>query len=389
MERKTEAKAVPPSRTGAPPGRGGVRLPARAVARVGASADRPAVPTKTSIGVILCRINQKTGRPEVLLVKKRYTYAYVEFIHGRYSSRHCNSRQVSRTVQGLLDQMTTDELLDIWSLNFAHMWYRIWLTREQRDFYNKKYSKFYSTFIRGDGGIALRAALRKARRSGALLWDIPKGHPHAHARESDLSCAVRELGEETGIGKNEYTILPGIKRSVSFVSGGTRYNSTYYVAAAHARLTASNGDGGHLALRSIEDMGEVGEARWHDIERLRLLDGETPRFENLVAPAFAAVKQYHHPAGLARGAPRALASLAAVVAMAAAIPVPPPRKSVGWGVGAPPANTGRGPADGTNALLPGSGDDAGDGWRPAKSRSLRRKMRRQHAAAQVRRLPQS
>ena len=82
------------------------------------------IPTKTSVGIILCRKNENTRRPEVLLVHKRYTYAFAEFVHGRYQRGPRPTAAVgpgTSFVTELLDCMSREELLDIYSLNFSQM----------------------------------------------------------------------------------------------------------------------------------------------------------------------------------------------------------------------------------------------------------------------------
>jgi 8-oxo-dGTP pyrophosphatase MutT (NUDIX family) len=233
--------------------------------------------------VILCRRNVKTGHPEALLAHKRYTYAFAEFVHGRYARGRAGSNAALRCVAPLFDYMTREELFDILSLNFEQMWYRIWLTLDNRDLYNKKCAKFQSTFMRDDGGAALRRLVMLARANGVLLWEVPRGR-RLNARESDILCATRELHEETGVEKNEY----------SYVSAGTRYTCAYYVALANPHLAnaVSYDDPTRPTLREINLMAEVSEVRWHDIERIRLIDSADSRLESLVAPAFRLMKQY-------------------------------------------------------------------------------------------------
>ena len=247
------------------------------------------MPTKTSIGVVLCRRNPSKGRPEVLLVKKRYTYAFADFVHGRYARGRPGSGVALRCVAPLLDGMTREELLDVLSLNFEQMWYRIWLTSDKRDLYNKKNAKFQSTFMRDDGGAALRRLVMTSRAAGVLLWEVPKGR-HLNARETDIFCAARELQEETGVGKNEYRFLPGVKRRVSYVSAGAHYVCAYYIALANPHLGRAAPV--QPSLRDLGNAAEVGEVRWYDIEQVRLVDGPGSRLEALVAPAFRLVKQY-------------------------------------------------------------------------------------------------
>lgn len=265
--------------------------------------------TKTSIGVILCRVNAKSHRPEVLLVRKRYTYAFSAFVHGKYARAQRNSGRgggggggtngsgISSELLALLENMTMEELLDVMSLNFEQMWYRIWLSRDKRDLYHRKHAKFQSAFMRDDGGSALCSAVKRAQDRGVLLWEVPKGR-RSTSREPDLSCAVRELQEETGIAKGEYRLLPGVRRAVRYVSDGVRYVCEYFVAIAGPHLARREvlGGGragpGRSALREINSMGEVGQIRWLDIEQIRLLDSPEGRLELLVAPAFRLVKLY-------------------------------------------------------------------------------------------------
>jgi 8-oxo-dGTP pyrophosphatase MutT (NUDIX family) len=288
MDRGLQAREPQRGASGRPPGDSG--------SRPGAASGR--IPTKISVGIILCRRNDATGRPEVLLVHKRYTYAFSEFVHGRYmrGGFRSNPAAMMRAVSSLLGDMTTEELLDVLSLNFEQMWYRIWLTHEKRELYNRKYSKFLSTFLREDGGDSLRRAVLQARGGGSLLWEVPKGRRQS-SREADVLCAVRELREEAGVEKSEYRLLAGVRRRINYTSAGTRYICIYYIAIANPRLarasrTPGGFDPGRPALRDLNLMGEVSEVRWHDIEQIRLLERPGTHLESLVAPAFRLFKLY-------------------------------------------------------------------------------------------------
>jgi 8-oxo-dGTP pyrophosphatase MutT (NUDIX family) len=255
--------------------------------------DHSRISTKTSIGIILCRKNVNTGRPEVLLAHKRYTYAFADFVHGKYVRSRIGSNTMLRYIAPLFDHMTREELFDILSLNFEQMWYRIWLTIDNKDLYNKKYAKFQSTFMRDDGGATLRKLVMQARSTGVLLWEVPKGRK-LNAREADILCATREMYEETGISKNDYRFLPGVKRKVSYISAGTRYNFTYYIAFANPHLAGANiyDDPSQPTLRDINYMAEVSEVRWYNIDQIRLIDNTDLRLEDLITPAFKLFKQY-------------------------------------------------------------------------------------------------
>ena len=234
--------------------------------------------TKTSIGIIIIKLNNT--QPEVLLVHKRCTYAFNEFIFGNYKSY--------TKIETILEQMTTEELLDIWSLNFEQMWYRYCLDVNKQDvFYNKKYTKFQFTFMQ-DGGIRLRKLVENTTSRGVLLWEVPKGRK-ANNKESDINCAIREVEEETGIKKCQYTLIPNAKRKVSFISCGVKYVCIYHIAFANESLSRINLEYKLLKnLKSLNRIQEVFEIKWYNIHNLRLFDLAAGKkwLESLISPAF-------------------------------------------------------------------------------------------------------
>lgn len=242
----------------------------------------PHLHTKISFGVIVTRISKATNRPEAVLVRGRYSYEFAEFVHGRYS------RKNSRAVSALFDAMSVNERLDIYSLDFAQMWYRIWLTSERRELYNKKFAKFQASWLRDDSGEYLRRLVQGSRPSpadGGIRLEFPKGKRQSNL-EPDLNCAIRETEEEAGISKCDYQILPGIKRRASHVHMGVRYVNVYYVAVARRELTVG------VDFRDLDQVSEVSEVRWMDIEQIRLFDAPDRRLEKTVAPVFKYVKRY-------------------------------------------------------------------------------------------------
>lgn len=240
---------------------------------------------KKSFGIILTRINPHTYRPEAVVVRSRYSYAYVDFVHGRYS------RKTLQTVMTLLDAMSIDERLDIYSLNFKQMWYRIWLTTDRRGIYAKKLARFQSAWMRdgSDGGHLRRLILNSTTGNwpgDGIRWEFPKGKKTS-TREPSMNCAIREFKEEAGVAKRDYQILPEFKRCMRFTHMGTRYTNIYYTAIVRRPLELK------IDLRSLMQATEVSEVCWMDIEKIRLVDGPTRLLEKTVAPVFRYVKRYN------------------------------------------------------------------------------------------------
>lgn len=245
---------------------------------------------KVSSGLILCR--RRGGHFEVLAVRGRYSYAFSDFVHGRYARRDL------KVVRTLLAHMSLNERLDVMSLNFEQMWYRIWLTakRTQAHYY-KSLEKFQRVWLEPDNGKLLLELLREAPGLDEPRWEIPKGKP-LHGGETSIVCAVREFSEETGIPRDAYRLLPDYSRQVSYIHMGVRYVITYHLAFL-SRPLAEPGE--TVSLRRLGQAAEINEVRWMGMGQINWLDrsGAVPgsakgrcNLGRILRPAFNYLKKY-------------------------------------------------------------------------------------------------
>lgn len=245
--------------------------------------------TKVSLGVACCRFMD--GRPEILMVLKRYTYYYNAFVHGKYGT---NNRQV---LMNLFNGMTVDEKQDILSLNFNQIWYRVWLHAPKNSSYFMSKNKFESSFL-PDGGRRLRAMI-SASTTSSCIWEIPKGHKNS-GREPDVNCAVREFNEETSFDKTNYKLIPGAIRRHSYIDDNVRYSNIYYIGLAN-----DFSDTPRINFFNKDQVGEISDIRWMSLEMVRLVDCNG-RLEPVVKPIFnflASQKRARQPARRGRSAP--------------------------------------------------------------------------------------
>lgn len=245
----------------------------------------PYIYTKRSAGVVLCRPGAAAGRIEAIFVLKRTTYAFGEFVHGRYRARD------KRYLLTLFDAMTPPEILVVRSLDFQIIWYHAWPHGEGRagvrgTHYHKCCAKFQNSFMSLDGGRALCHLLAQVNSNGTTRWEIPKGRKKSQS-ESKINCALREFGEETGIGYDKYHLIPTVSVSESFVQLRVRYIHTYFAALVLPGVPRADPV---LSLARPGQMSEVSAIRWLDVEQLRLVDIRH-QLETLVSPVFRAVKR--------------------------------------------------------------------------------------------------
>lgn len=209
---------------------------------------------KKTYGISVCRYNN--NKLEILMVKKRYTYAFFSFVFGYY--KKYNNKQL----KNLFNNMTLEEKIDILSLNFSIMWYRIWLTNPEQNynfyniyknikhtnngikntnldkistdvsidhnlfFYKKK--KIFEEMVLKDDGKKLSKLIQSSFNYN-LEWEIPKGG--SLLNESNVLCACRELEEETNIKVDDYVLLHDINPiKYTNVDYKITYITNYYIA---------------------------------------------------------------------------------------------------------------------------------------------------------------
>ncbi len=179
----------------------------------------------TSYGIACVRKNNDSGNYEVLMIKKRATYAFIDFIRGRYDPMRYYE------LEFMFSDMTINEKILIRGQHFPTLWMYCWgkepLKTSDRNMYTKSFKKF-SQLCEHRGGQQLLDLLNRSHNS-ELLWEIPKGRTNKN--ENPIDSAVREFEEETGIKKNTYHLLldEGIVE-YTFSDGGVRYKYIYYLA---------------------------------------------------------------------------------------------------------------------------------------------------------------
>jgi len=198
------------------------------------------------------------------------------FIAGKYNPN--NNTSIIR----LLDKMTVDEKLDILSLNFQQMWYRVYLDSPMMIKSNAYYSaknKFETAFAI-DGGQRIRRLINRSVNS-LKVWEIPKGRKKA--QESDIQCAIREFGEETSIHKKQYRLYPRFARTYAFVDEGVKYVNKYFLAFSKTVIEP------HIQFNFQEQLHEISDIKWMNIDEIKMMDNNG-RLTKFVRPIFNYVR---------------------------------------------------------------------------------------------------
>ncbi len=192
----------------------------------------------TSYGIICYTyINNEI---KYLLVQRRNSLTFIEFIRGKYSINNVDY------IEYLFSKMTVEERELFKNNTLDQIWYLLWngnisnrLNQEFKDSkikYNKLMKGYhYKRKTNTIEFINLYSIIDKVNIEYPDLieteWELPKGRRNLN--ESDLSCALREFEEETGLNKHKLNLNTIIKKPIEeiYISNNkTRYKHVYYIA---------------------------------------------------------------------------------------------------------------------------------------------------------------
>lgn len=218
----------------------------------------------TSYGLICFRIifneEEQLYEPEYVMVQRKDSLSYVEFIRGKYNIDN------KKYIMKLFSNMTLKERENIRFCDFDSLWKNLWQVEDCKAF-QKEYQEAKVKFDTLRKGYIMRneqneiyyfdiqyiidntlAQLQEAE------WGFPKGRRNIN--EHDLSCAIREFKEETGIHPKYLKILRDQKPFEEIFSGSNRirYKHVYYLALCWDHNPTIIDTNNKTLLREIKDV---------------------------------------------------------------------------------------------------------------------------------------
>jgi 8-oxo-dGTP pyrophosphatase MutT (NUDIX family) len=190
----------------------------------------------SSYGIVL--FHEFDGIRKFLMLRRKDSYGYIDFIRGKYSIT--NEFQI----QSIIDEMSIHEKERIIKFSFNKLWTDMWLdsknSHKNEEFNSEK--KFYQITDKSNL-ININTFLDKSKTSWIETeWEFPKGRRNFN--ENDLECALREFEEETGINKENISIIENLL-SFEEVFIGTNlkaYKHKYFLAYLNKNNSITNLD---------------------------------------------------------------------------------------------------------------------------------------------------
>lgn len=217
----------------------------------------------TSVGIIVFR-KYPNNKIEYLLIRRKDTIGYIEFIRGKYP---LNNKVY---IKNIISEMTKDEKNKILTLDFHHLWKDIW-GKNIGIQYRVEESSARDKFNILKKGITINKEFYSLRTIIDELppesnwseqeWGFPKGRHNF--QENDLSCALREFEEETGYLKRDIKIVQNLIPIEEIFTGSNykSYKHKYFVGYMDFKNNIYTQD-----QEIITNNTEVSMIEWKDYE---------------------------------------------------------------------------------------------------------------------------
>lgn len=184
----------------------------------------------TSIGIIAYTYDNG-GNRKYLMIRRRDTLGFVDFMRGKYN---VNNKQY---LLNILNEMTIQERENILSHTFDELWDILWGKNISIRYLNEKITSKHKFDILQNGvsnneeKYTLEDLINECTTKWKEQeWGFPKGR--RDYKECDLSTALREFSEETGIILSEQDVITNIApiEEVFIGSNFKLYKHKYYLA---------------------------------------------------------------------------------------------------------------------------------------------------------------
>jgi 8-oxo-dGTP pyrophosphatase MutT (NUDIX family) len=217
-----------------------------------------------SYGVIAIQAAADPKEIRYLVIRRKDSLSYVEFLRGKYKPTN------HAYIQLLCNEMTVSERSRLLTGTFSTLWNELWNGQHTRQFRNEAASAqalFEALKTTGDSEGKLLSAYMAACTTHYEdpEWGFPKGR--RNLRESDMRCAVREWHEETGLPEGTLHLMPDIRpcEEEYIGSNGIPYKQMYYIGCCKKDTPVSVRKENAVMAREIGGIG------WYTIEEAMTL----------------------------------------------------------------------------------------------------------------------
>ena len=177
-----------------------------------------------SYGMIVFKYDD--DKLKFLMVRRKNSFGYIDFVRGKYTINNIYQ------LQNIIDEMSLEEKEKILKIeSFNDLWIEMWGINNQNNknekiISSKNFELIKEGILINEKKITLKDLVEKSlTKWNETEWEFPKGKRNCN--EKDLTCALREFEEETGILQQKLFLIENV---IPFeeIFIGTNYKSYKY-----------------------------------------------------------------------------------------------------------------------------------------------------------------
>lgn len=218
----------------------------------------------------LCCYKKVEDEYKFLMVSRRNTFTYIEFLRGLYDILDIEY------IQNMFNKMNKEEKQNILTKNFKVLWENIWLTnvnnrKNKTEFYKGiiKFNILKNGFYRNNTLYDLKYYIENSSTDYTdPEWYFPKGKKEKN--ETEIEASLREFIEETNIKKENIKIKENIKlEEIHVGSNNKKYKTILYLSEYkeddYLKVINNFKEGIKNNFQKIE----IGNIKWISLDELK------------------------------------------------------------------------------------------------------------------------
>lgn len=223
----------------------------------------------------------------ILLVQRKDTMGFVDFLRGRYSATpEIQDRQI-RTFFSEMTHSEREKFIQPGKTKtevFNSLWRDLWVNHRSKSFTNE-FGAALEKFKKIDYQYYLASTTSKWKYTE---WGIPKGR--RNKSETNLECAEREFREESGYSRRDYVLLDPDNPIIELFYGtnGEQYKHVYFLAQVFSKTRYPE-----INLNNNNQAGEIRQVGWFsEKQALELVRDYDQEKKKIISHVFDRVRPY-------------------------------------------------------------------------------------------------
>ena len=239
-----------------------------------------------SYGTIVYRVCPETKQIEYLMICRKDSFGYVDFIRGKYVLTDMDH---VKHIFSEMSQMEHERIKN--AENFNELWCNLWnvnYTKNSHKHEERMSKKKYETLKGEDGeeqgekeqgeteqGEKEQTANKESTLTRILAessnypfpeWEFPKGRKEFN--ETEIECALREFEEETGVPNQSVQLIDNVSGFDENYVGTNyvAYKHRYFLAQMNYELNADNNNSKSPPLTNFQQT-EVSRLEWKTLDQ--------------------------------------------------------------------------------------------------------------------------